>query len=110
MTKSKDLAGLSRIAQLILDVKLATLQSAAQKRQHSLDLLGQLNRITPKSDLPLVVAYQADLRYQHWAEKRRAEINYRLARETADMLAARDDAAQAFGKCQALLGLQGKRR
>ena len=110
MTKAKNLARLGQVAQLILDVKLAALQKAAKKRQHSLDLLNDLNRATSVADLPLFVAYEADLRYQNWADKRRAEINYNLARQTADMLAARDDAGQAFGKYQSLRGLQNTQR
>lgn len=110
MTKVKSLATLNQISQLILDVKLSALQSAAAKRQNSLDLLAELNRPAPEDDLPLIVRYQADLRYQGWAEARRSEINAVLARQTAEMLVARDDAGQAFGRNQTLRSLQGKPR
>lgn len=110
MTKAKDLVRLCQLSQLILDVKLADLHSAAKKRQHSLDLLAQLDRPVPTSDLSVVVAHCAELRYQGWAELRRGEINPVLARQTAEMLAAREDAAQAFGKNQAVRALQYKNR
>ena len=110
MTKAKDLARLGQISQLILDVRLASLHLAAQKRQHSLDLLAELNRPMPQDALSLVAAHQAELRYQRWAEMRRADINPILARQTAEMLAARDEAGQAFGRNQAVCALQGKHR
>jgi hypothetical protein len=108
MTKKHELARLGEISNLILDVKLAALRTAAQKRQQSLDLLANLNGTVADTDLTPVVAYQTTLRYQHWADVRRAEINLVLARQTADMLAAREDAGQAFGKDQALRSLQKK--
>jgi len=108
MTKAKDIARLSQITQLILDLKLADLRKAAAKRQHSLDLLESLNSAPPATDLSFVAAHQADLRYQHWADARRAEINLLLARQTADMHLARDAAGQAFGKDQALQSVKAK--
>lgn len=108
MTKAKDLVSLSKISQLILDVKLAGLHSAAKKRQHSLDLLAQINRPVPLNDLSVVIAHQMELRYQAWAELRRGEINLVLARQTADLLAAREDAGQAFGRNQAVNALKEK--
>lgn len=110
MTKAKDLARLSQIAQLILDVKLGDLRAAAAKRQHSLDLLSSLNQNPAETDLPLITAQQAQLRYQHWADVRRAEINIVLARQTAEMHVARDAAGQAFGKDQALRAVQARLR
>lgn len=102
MTKTKTLARLGQISKLVLDVKLAALQAAAHRRQQSLDLLANLDGVVAKTDLTPVVAYQAELRYQLWAEARRAEINLVLARQTAEMLVAQDNAGQAFGKDQAL--------
>ena len=110
MKAAADLARLGQITQLMLDVKLAALHAAASKRQQSLDLLASLNAPPPTADLSLVAAHQANLRYQHWAEKRRAEINFVLARQTAEMLMARDAAGHAFGKDQALRGLRAKLR
>ena len=110
MTRANEIARLGQIAQLILDVRLADLAMAAKKRQHSLNLLANLNTLPATEDLPLIAAHQAGLRYQSWAETRRAEINPILARQTAEMLVARQDAALAFGKNQALRGLQEKLR
>jgi hypothetical protein len=110
MTKTNDLARLGQISQLILDVKLAALHVAVGRRQQSLDLLANLNRPGVPGDLSPVAAHRAELRYQHWADARRAEINLLLARQTAEMHVARDDAGQAFGKDQALRSLQKKLR
>lgn len=108
MTKSKDLARLGQITQLVLDLKLADLRAAAAKRQHSLDLLASLNRASDETDLSPVAAYQADLRYQLWADARRAEINLILAQQTVEMHLARDIAGQAFAKDQALRAVKAK--
>jgi len=51
---------------------------------------------------------EVSMRYQLWADQRRAEINLTLARQTATWLEARTEAAQAFGKSQALEGLSRK--
>jgi hypothetical protein len=108
MTKTKDMARLAQITGLILDLKLADLRAAAAKRQHSLDLLASLNKPSVAIDLSVLATHHAELRYQHWADVRRAEINLVLARQTADMHEARDAAGQAFGKDQALRGVQAK--
>lgn len=110
MTKAKDIVRLGQITRLLLDVKLADLRAAAAKRQHSLDLLVSLNKAAPATDLSPVAAHQAELRYHLWADLRRAEINLVLARQTADLHIARDAAGQAFGKDQALRGVQAKLR
>lgn len=110
MTKAKNLARLSQITQLMLDLRLADLRAAAMKRQHSLDLLASLSHTPAATDLSVVAAHQADLRYRQWADVRRAEINLVLARQTADMHVARDAAGHAFGKDQALRGVQAKLR
>jgi hypothetical protein len=110
MSKASDLARLGQISQLILDVKLAALHVAAGKRQQSLDLLANLNLPSAPSDLSPVAAHHAELRYQHWADARRGEINLLLARQTAEMNVARDDAGQAFGKDQALRRLRVRLR
>lgn len=110
MTKAKDMARLVQISGLILDVRLGALKTAASKRQQSLDLLENLNAPAPETDLSPLAMHQADARYQKWAEVRRAEINILLARQTAEMHVARDAAAVAFGKDQALRGLSAKLR
>ena len=106
MTKAKDLARLGQITQLLLDTKLADLRALAAKRQHSLDLLGNLNRPAVQTDLPIVAAHLAEVRYQSWADIRRAEINVILARQTAEMYVARDAARCAFGRNQAFQALK----
>lgn len=110
MTTAKQIVRLGQISQLVLDVKLAALHSAASKRQHSLDLLDALNTVGTATDLSLVAQHQTNLRYQHWAQARRVELNLVLARQTADLTAARDEAVLVFGRNQAVLGLKAKHR
>lgn len=110
MTKAKTLARLGQITQLALDLKLADLRAAAKSRQHSLDMLASLNTVVDAPGLSLVAAHQVDMRYQHWADVRRAEINITLAQQTVALHAARETASLAFGKDQALRGLRAKLR
>ncbi len=110
MTTAKQIARLSQISQLVLDVKLAALRTAVSKRQHSLDLLTALSGVANAPDLSLVAEHQAQMRYQQWAQARRAELNLVLARQTAEMATARDEAVQVFGRNQAVRGLQAKWR
>lgn len=109
MTRSNNLARLAQVSQLLLDVKLHALRTAASKRQQSLDLLESLNQSMADTDLALVAKYQAAQRYQQFADARRAQLNIVLARQTAEMHVARDAAGQAFGKNQALRSLQKKK-
>jgi hypothetical protein len=108
MSKAQDILRLQQIAQLILDVKLAALQTASRKREQSVELLASLNQPGKPTDLPPTAAHLAQLRYQKWADVRRAEINLVLAQQTVDLHFARDAAAAAFGKDQALRGVQAK--
>ena len=109
MSKSKEIARLAQISKLILDVKLAALHGAANRRQQSLDLLAQLENPIEATDLCPIKANQANLRYQRWADLRRAEINIALARQSAEMLLARDHVGEAFSKNQALLSLSRRK-
>lgn len=108
MSKTKDIERLRQISQLILDVKLAALQSAARKREESLELLASLSQPCEPTDLLPTVGHLAELRYQKWADARRAEINLALAQQTVSVHIARDAAAMAFGKNQALRGVAAK--
>lgn len=110
MTKQNQLTRLQQISQLVLDIKLLALTQAAAKRQQSLDLLTSLNEPLVETDLNAVAGHRAAIQYQHWADTKRGEINVLLARQTVEMILARNDAGQAFSKNQALRGLQGKIR
>jgi hypothetical protein len=50
------------------------------------------------------------VRYQHWADLRRAEINLVLARQTVDWMEARGAAQSAFGRAEVLRQLQIKHK
>jgi hypothetical protein len=50
----------------------------------------------------------AALRYAGWADARRAEINLRLARQTALWLQAQADARLAFGRADVLRRLSDR--
>ena len=104
------IARLRSLADLLLDMRLSDLRTVAAARAESLERLADLDRAPPASDLPDLAAAEVAMRYQSWADQRRAEINLTLARQTATWIEARDDARLAFGKSQALQGLAGRLR
>lgn len=93
--KLNQLQGLTR---LLLDLRLLEVERAARARQASLDHLSELNRPQPEADLNPVVAGEVAMRYQNWADQRRAAINIDLAHQTAELEEARRRAATAFGR------------
>ena len=96
---------LRTLGDLLLDARLAELQTAAAARAASLERLADLDRPAAATDLPTLAAAEVGMRYQRWADQRRADINLTLARQTAIWLEARQSAALALGKSQALDGL-----
>lgn len=104
--KFKALQGL---AQLILDARLSELQALAREREQSQARLADLNRSFAPSDLHPVAAAEAELRFQRWADLRRAEVNAVIARQEVRLDELRGAARAAFGRAQALsrLGDQG---
>lgn len=98
MSDREKLAQLHTISQLMLDVRLLALDRAAKARQSSLDHLAELNKPTALTDLNPVIAGEVAVRYQNWADHRRSEVNLILARQTADWVEARHNAAVAFGR------------
>jgi hypothetical protein len=107
MSKRQQMARLSQLADLILDVKLTDLHAAARARQESLDRLAGL-AAAPATDLPEIAAAQAGLLYERWAEARRAEINLSLARQTAAWLDLQAEARQAFGRSEVMQTLRDR--
>lgn len=107
MTKGKDLARLIQLAGMVLDQRLANLHEAATQRARSLARLDDLNQM-PAEGLSVLEAAQAELRYNRWADARRAEINLTLARQTATWMEARAAAAQAFGRNEVLKSLHSR--
>lgn len=104
------LTRLCGLADLLFEVRLSELQAASAARAASLDRLADLDLRPQASDLPEIAAAEVEMRYQNWADHRRADINLVLARQTAAWIEARDAAGQAFGKAQALRGLVQKLR
>ncbi|MCE6952372.1 hypothetical protein LAZ40_18055 [Cereibacter sphaeroides] len=107
MKHQKEIARLEGLAQMILDVRLAELQRAASLRQESLDRLQALE-CAPADDLDPLLAARASLRYQAWADRRRAEINLVLARQTADWATKKASAGTAFARSEALRLLKAR--
>ncbi len=108
MNDREKLAQLRKISQHLLDVRLFALEQAAKARQTSLDHLAELNRPAPPHDLNPIAAGEVTMRYENWADGRRAEINMTLARQTVDWADARQAAALAFGRNAVIGKLQGR--
>lgn len=98
----KKIGRLRVLGELLLDARLATLKSAVAARRASLDRLADLDRPDTATGLSEMATAEVGLRYQKWADLRRAEINLTLARQTATWIEAREEAARAFGRAQAL--------
>ncbi|QUS35927.1 hypothetical protein [Falsirhodobacter algicola] len=97
---------LTRIADLLLQSRLARLRESAAARDRSRMALTALD--VPRREGDPVAEAQIALRYQSWADARRAEINLTLARQTADWLRAQEEARIAFGKVQVLRQMRKK--
>jgi hypothetical protein len=97
------LARLAEIAGLLRDRKLTDLRAAAAAIAESRDRLAALApaAVTDPAVDPVALA-RAALRYELWADGRRAEINRGLARQTVAWIAARDAAAAAYGRARAM--------
>lgn len=108
MSRQKEIAKLQVLAGLMLDHRLAGLQTAARAKAQSEAALAGLARPAEVEGLEGAAGALAGLQYQRWAEARRAEINLTLARQTRDWLEAQDSAREAFGKAEALKGLVAK--
>jgi hypothetical protein len=108
MKDREKLAQLKMVSQVMLDVRLLALDQAARARQESLDHLAALNQPATQTDLNPVVAGEVAMRYENWADHRRAEINLVLARQTVDWAEARQSAALAFGRNAVIGKLQNR--
>jgi hypothetical protein len=108
MTRAKDILALQGVARLILDHRLTALRAAADRREQSRMKVAALDRTAVPADLPPIAAGQVALRYELWADARRSELNMVLARQTADWMAARDEAREAFGRAEALRGIAAR--
>ena len=99
--RSEDLARLAVLAKIAVDHKLSRLRAAAAAKAVSEARLAGLT-VPAAEDLGLVAGAAVALRYERWADARRAEINLTLARQTVAWIDARDDAAFAFGRAEVL--------
>ncbi len=104
------LGQLHALAQMMLDAQLLELRAIARAREESLAHLADLNRPFPPNDLHPVAAAEAEIRFQRWADQRRAEVNQRLAMQNVQMEEARLAAQMAFGRSSTLARLYGSRR
>jgi hypothetical protein len=104
MTRARQMAGLSALAGMIRDLRLADVAAAAAARQRSLDRLADLDAASWGGLDPVTDARNA-LRYQVWADQRRVEILPVLARDTEALAAAEAEARRALGRSEALKSL-----
>ncbi len=96
------LARLRQISALQRDLALAEVSRAARARERSLAQLAALDSESPATDLPAIADQQIRIAYRLWADKRRAELNLILARQTVEWMAKRDAAALTLGRTEVL--------
>lgn len=112
MSKTNDLRlhRLSEVAAIAADASLFRLKAAKEQREnveHRLTALDAERRSFCGIEGPARTA-SADLLWQRWAEKKRAELNRELARARVAETKARDLAARDFGKTTVLQKLRAK--
>tara|TARA_R110002096_G_scaffold123112_2_gene266468 strand:- start:4242 stop:4595 length:354 start_codon:yes stop_codon:yes gene_type:complete len=101
VSRRETLSKLVRIGDMLLDKKMQELQIAAAERARNLALLRDLTP-GPIEEPQTIAGAQAALRYNRWADARRAEINLVLATRTAEWLQAKADAERALGQAEVL--------
>ena len=105
MKPDPKLLELKKISDLIFERRLVALKATAAARNESLQRLQDLAPQESKDALEPLAQAQAQLRYEAWADARRADINLLLARQTAEWIEARKIAKTAFGRAGILRGL-----
>lgn len=103
-----DLARLGTLAGLLRDARLEDLRLARQRREETQGRLAAL-AAGPAEGVGPLAASQAALLYQRWVDRKRAEINLQLARDTAAWLEAQAAARTAFGRADVLDRLSRRR-
>jgi len=106
---SAPLERLSRLGDLIRDVRLANLHQAAAARQDCLTQLQAVSQVASSTGLNPVATQQAALLYDRWADTRRAALNLVLAQRTAEWMVAKEDARLALIRADVLRALKDKR-
>jgi hypothetical protein len=103
------LARLVEASALLRETALADLSRTARACAESRAQLSALTAPAVPAELPAAVAADVTLRYQRWADQRRAALNQQLARQLAEWLEARRRAARALGRDEALQRLRDRR-
>lgn len=104
--RRRSLARLQDLAAMIRDREMAALRAATLAREASEARLANLARPLPCPGLYPVAAALAEIRWQKWADQRRAEINMQLSRQIVDCNQARAKACDAFARAEVLGKLQ----
>ena len=108
MKSDPRLLKLQMISDLILDRRIVALKVCAAARNGSLQRLRDLAPKEPSEALGPLAQLQAQLRYEAWADARRADINLLLARQTVEWIEAQKSAKSAFGRADVLRRLRSK--
>ena len=100
----RQMASLSKLTGLALDLRLASLRKISTARDATRMALAALNapRPEPEGDIALSAVARSNLLYDQWAERQRRQLTIKLARQTAEWMDERAVAATAFGRNQVL--------
>ena len=109
MTDAVTVGRLAALADLVLQDRLGKLRAAAAARARTAGQIAALAE-RPVAGMDPLVAAQASLRYQQWADARRQEMNLVLARQTAAWMTAHARAAEAFGRAEVIATLASRAR
>jgi hypothetical protein len=109
MSRARDLARLVPLVGLIRDLALMDVANAAHARQASLDRLADMEPL-PAANLDPVAEARSALRYQVWADQRRAELAPVLIRQTETLAQAEEAARRALGRAEVLKSLAERPR
>lgn len=96
------LVRLQTMADMVLDARSLTLRQANAQRDALANQLAALNAPPIQGSMVWPSAEIAAFGYEQWASKRRAELNLKLAAQTALCHEAADAARLALGRKQAL--------
>lgn len=107
MNRKEKTKQLQQLATMLRDRDLAALRRSAAGCAATRALLAGLEA-APAPDLEPLTAARVQQAHQIWADRRRAALNLQLARQTAEWLNCRQQAAHGFGKAEVLSRLIGR--
>ena len=87
---------------MIRDREMACLRAAHLAREASEARLADLAKPMPTPDIDPITAALTEIRWQRWADRRRAEINVQLARQIVECDRMRERACHAFARSAVL--------